>query len=95
VDAEEIEIDKIAYGEDVKLTNDADNSDGNYEDLNEEDYINKGKRNHLPKDLMEEDQKKCSPKDISVSVTGLNYSDSNDYINKVDIDSEDKLWSLS
>jgi hypothetical protein len=66
---EEIDIDKIAYGVDVQLTNDTDNSIGNYEDVKKEDYSNKGKRNHPPKDLMEEDQRKYQPKDIPVSVT--------------------------
>jgi hypothetical protein len=36
---------------------------------------------------------KCPPEDIPVLVKGLNYSDVDDYIDKVNIDYEDKFWS--
>jgi hypothetical protein len=43
---------------------------------------------------MEEDQRKCPPKDIQVSVAqGLKYTDDEDYINKANIDSENEFWS--
>ena len=50
-DAEKIDIDNIAFDADIQPTNDADNSDGNYEDINKEDYVDKGERNHQPKDF--------------------------------------------
>jgi hypothetical protein len=52
-----------------------------------------GNRKHPPKELIDKDNRKCLPKEIPVLVTGLIYSDDDDYIDKVDIYSEDKFWS--
>jgi hypothetical protein len=49
-------------------------------------------RNHPPKELIDEDQRKCQPEEIPVLVTGLIYSNDDDYIDKVYIYSEDEFW---
>ncbi len=42
VDAEEIDIDDIAYAADVQPPSASENSDRNYEDINNDDYIDEG-----------------------------------------------------
>jgi hypothetical protein len=49
-------------------------------------------RKHPPKELIDKGQRKCRPEEIPVLVTGLIYSNDDDYIDKIDIDSEDEFW---
>jgi transcriptional regulator of met regulon len=50
------------------------------------------KRKRSSEESIEEDQKKCLPKEIPVSRKGLTYSDDDDYIDKVAIYSDTKFW---